>query len=122
MGATSRMPDSPTCTWTGSSGTTYTYYIHQLPVSLQEAYGNYIYSKASAEPNRWLPIYIGEGDLADRIGSAHHQATCIRRTGATHVHVHTTASKNLGQREEKDLLGNYTNAYQPQGCNVKPGG
>ena len=68
------MADSPTCTWTGASGTKYTYYIHKLPVSFQEAYGNYIYSKASAEPNRWLPIYIGEGDLADRIGNGHHHS------------------------------------------------
>ncbi len=116
------MADSPTCTWTGASGTDYTYYIHELPVSFKQAYGNYIYSKTSTKPNRWLPIYIGEGDLSDRISSGHHRADCIEKKGATHVHVHTTSSKEKGQTEEQDLLANYTNAYEPTGCNVKQGG
>lgn len=115
------MPTSPTCAWIGASGVQYTYYIHELPVSFQEAYGNYIYSKLNNE-NRWVPIYIGEGDLSDRVSTAHHRTTCIERKGATHVHVHTTGSKADGQAEEKDLLGNYGNAYEPYGCNVASGG
>lgn len=115
------MATSPTCKWIGGSDTRYTYYIHELPVSFQEAYGNYIYSKRNSE-DRWVPIYIGEGELSDRVSSGHHRAECIQEKGATHVHVHTTSSKDKGEAEEQDLLGNYTNAYEPYGCNIKPGG
>ena len=115
------MTSSPTCKWIGASKTQYTYYIHELPISFQEVYGNYIYSKRNSK-NRWVPIYIGEGELSDRISSAHHRAQCIQKKGATHVHVHTTSSKNQGKAEEEDLLGNYTNAYEPNGCNVKSRG
>ena len=111
-----------TCDWTGASGTNYTYYICELPATLKDALGNYIFSKRNSE-NRWVPICIGEGNLEDRVSSGdHHQSACIARKGATHVHAHLTGDKEDSQSEEADLLGRYTNAYQPNGCNEKPGG
>ena len=110
-----------TCDWIGGSGTKYTYHIHELPISFKKNDGNYIYSKLNANSN-WVPIYIGEGDLSERIGDRHHQATCIRNKGATHVHEHLNSTKNARKIEEQDLLQNYTNAYQPNGCNEKEGG
>ena len=72
------MADSPTCTWVGESGTRYTYYICELPASFKENQnGNYIYSKKNTE-GKWVPIYIGQGDLKDRTEN-HHQADCINR-------------------------------------------
>ncbi len=116
------MADTPTCNWKGASGVTYTYHIHELPVSLpKDNYGNYIYSKRS-EANKWVPIYIGEGDLGDRVSDNHHQSTCIKSKGATHVHVHLNDSEAVGKAEETDLLARYTNALKPSGCNERPGG
>ena len=111
-----------TCDWVGASGTKYTYHIHELPISFQDNnLGNYIYSKLNSE-NKWVPIYIGEGDLGDRISNNHHQATCIRNKGATHVHEHLNNSEESRKNEEEDLLSCYTNAYNPNGCNEKEGG
>ena len=113
---------SSKCDWTGASGTRYTYYVYELPAKLKDELGNYIFSKRNTE-NRWVPIYIGEGNLNDRVTSGdHHQAACIASKGATHVHAHLTSDKEGSQSEEADLLGRYTNAYQPHGCNEMPGG
>lgn len=110
------------CDWTGASETKYSYYVYELPASLKDELGNYIFTKLN-DRNRWVPIYIGEGNLKDRVTSGdHHQADCIERKGATHVHAHLTATKQESQAEEEDLLGRYANAYQPHGCNEKTGG
>lgn len=83
--------------------------------------GNYIYTKLNTE-NHWVPIYIGQGDLSDRISPNHHKAECIERKGATHVHVHANANESKRLSEERDLLARYTQAYAPKGCNEKKGG
>lgn len=115
------MAEHVICKWIGASGTQYTYYIWVLPASFSENQdGNYIYSKKSTQGN-WIPIYIGQGDLKDRTEN-HHQAGCISRKGATHIHVHLNPNEADRLAEESDLLANYTNAYQPSGCNVKKGG
>src|SRR5258708_38252162 len=68
------MAELPKCIWTGASGTTYTYFIHALPVSFDpEQDGNYIYSMKN-DQGKWVPVYIGEGDLADRISAEHQQS------------------------------------------------
>lgn len=69
-----------------------------------------------------MPIYIGEGNLADRISNDHHQAACIKKKGATHVHEHLNPKEDDRTAEEADLLANYTNAYEPNGCNDRVGG
>ena len=110
------MNDKPKINWIGGSGKQYTYSIYELPVNFDPNQdGNYIYSKRNAN-NKWAPIYIGQGDLKDRTGN-HHQALCISRKGATHVHAHLNSRKEDRLNEEADLLANYTNAYQPAGCN-----
>ena len=115
------MADHPTINWTGESGKQYKYYIWELPANFSENQdGNYIYSRLN-ENNRWVPIYIGQGDLKDRTEN-HHQADCIKRKGATHIHVHLNGRKEDRLAEERDLLANYTNAYQPNGCNEREGG
>ena len=116
------MSERPTCVWIGESNTKYTYEIWELPVSFKpDQYGNYIYSKKNTE-GKWVPIYIGEGDLAVRVSENHHQATCIKSKGATHVHVHLNSDEKAGKAEESDLLARHTNAYKPNGCNEKSGG
>lgn len=111
-----------TCTWTGATGHGYTYNVHALPVSFNDdQYGNYIYARIN-DQDQWVPVYIGEGDLGERVSDSHHKAECIKSKGATHVHVHLTANKSSGQTEEADLLAYYTNAFEPHGCNEARGG
>jgi len=116
------MAEHERCAWKGKSGTDYTYYIWPLPATFDpDQDGNYIFSKKNAD-GLWVPIYIGQGDLADRVSDDHHQADCIKKKGATHVHVHLNKNVKDREAEEADLLARYTNAYKPSGCNVKAGG
>lgn len=115
------MPAVDTCTWDGASGTPYTYHVHSLPQTFDpNQNGNYIFTKLV--DNLWSPIYIGQGDLEDRVGSSHHKWSCITSKGATHVHVHLNSSLQNREAEEEDLLQNYQNAYAPSGCNERIGG
>ncbi len=115
------MTPNQTFRWTGSSGREYEHWISPLPKSFPSQLGNYIFAKMVN--NQWVPIYIGEGDLEDRV-SNHHRADCIRHRGATHVHVHTHEKEDKQKRlaEESDLLAGHPEAYEPKGCNIKPGG
>jgi hypothetical protein len=116
------MATNEKCIWIGESGTQYTYFIHPLPVNFDPNQdGNYIFSKKN-ENGKWVPIYIGEGDLAERVNDNHHQAACIKRKGATHVHKHLNPIEANRIAEEEDLLARYANAYAPSGCNQKEGG
>lgn len=116
------MAEHDKCTWTGGSGTEYTYFVWSLPVNFNaDQAGNYIFSKKN-DKGLWVPIYMGQGDLADRVRDIHHQAPCIKGKGATHVHVHLNPRERDRTAEEEDLLARYTNAYAPNGCNVKEGG
>ena len=108
--------------WTGASGENYAYYVYSLPANLNEGQdGNYIYTKI--ENNSWKPIYIGEGDLGVRTNADnHHQATCLKSKGVTHVHAHKNAVEKERLAEEQDLLANYPQAYKPTVCNENVGG
>lgn len=115
------MSEHPTINWIGASGQRYKYYIWDLPANFDPNQdGNYIYSRRNVN-NNWVSIYIGQGDLKERTEN-HHQADCIARKGATHIHVHLNSKKEDRINEEKDLLTNYTNAQQPTGCNESHGG
>lgn len=115
------MAEHPTINWIGASGSSYKYYIWELPANFkQNQDGNYIYSRLD-ENNHWVPIYVGQGDLKDRAEN-HHQEDCIRRKGATHIHVHLKSRKEDRLAEERDLLENHTDAYHPTGCNEREGG
>lgn len=116
------MEKKPTCNWIGTSGARYTYYIYELPTSFNpNQNGNYIYAKKNIK-NKWVPVYIGQGDLADRSGPSHHRADCIKRKNATHFHCSLNPREADRIKEEKDLLSQYTNAFEPKGCNERTGG
>lgn len=106
-----------TCDWVGASGKKYTYYIwprHPKIDANQD--GNYIYSKLNSD-GKWVPVYIGQGDLSVRTTDDHHKTDCIDKKGATHIHMHKNAKKEDRLAEESDLLARYTNAKTPNGCN-----
>lgn len=106
-----------TCDWLGASGTRYRFYVFPVPASFEAGQaGNYIYARRGPD-RRWIPVYIGEGDLADRAGPSHHKARCIQRKGATHFHCHLNGGQEARRLEEADLLARYTNAFEPNGCN-----
>jgi len=108
--------------WTGASGTKYNYWVYALPANLNEGQdGNYIYAKVA--DGYWRPIYIGQGDLGKRTDiDQHHQSSCLKRKGATHMHCHKNSKEADRLAEENDLLANHPQAYQPTGCNEQQGG
>jgi hypothetical protein len=116
------MATQETCNWVGKSGHQYTYYVYARHPNIDPGQdGNYIYAKKNSE-GRWVPVYIGEGDLSKRASTDHHRAECIDLKKATHVHLHLNARKEDRRAEEQDLLANYTNALTPHGCNVSSTG
>jgi hypothetical protein len=114
------MPE--TVEWTGASGKKYTYWVYALPANINAGQdGNYIYTRV--DNGRWQPIYIGQGDLGQRTDiDQHHQSTCLKRKGVTHVHAHNNGREADRLAEETDLLKNYPQAYRPRGCNEMLGG
>jgi hypothetical protein len=83
--------------------------------------GNFIYAKMN-EHKRWLPIYIGEGNLTQLAGPDLRGVACIDAKGATHVHVRVNFAREHRVAEVKDLLENFPEAYAPDGCNEKKSG
>jgi hypothetical protein len=114
-----------TCTWTGASGTKYTFYVYPRGTTVTPMDGNYVYAKLNNQ-NQWVPVYFGEGDLSQRAGSdssSHHRKRCIDSKGATHVHMHGNGDKDSRRTEEMDLLAYYTNALEANGgCNISTTG
>lgn len=114
-------PPVPTCVWTGKSGTKYTFHAYPiLQIFNANQDGNYIF--AILENGAYRPIYIGEGNLADRSSDQHHKYACIKSRGATHFHAQLNGVEKDRKAEESDLLAAYTQAYAPTGCNEKIGG
>ena len=93
--------------WTGKSGHQYRYVIYPIGTSFKAVPGNYIFAR-EVSPDRYPPIYIGETeDLSERFDS-HHKMPCIRREGATHIHVHQNNSGQAARRvEERDLVARW---------------
>ncbi|WP_420633638.1 hypothetical protein [Candidatus Palauibacter sp.] len=109
-----------TCIWKGANGKAYDFYIYALPCRFDPGQvGNYIYARRN-DRRLWVPIYIGEGDLAERSSlTQHHRRECIQSKGATHFHCHRNPRREHRLSEEADLLERYTNALHPRGCNRK---
>lgn len=89
-------------TWTGHSGTEYTYTIFDINTFFLPYEGNYIFAREDGD--YWYALYIGQtSNLQDRI-SDHEKWPCVSHHGATHIHVHFNTNRLLRQREETDLL------------------
>ncbi len=110
----------PTVAWPGGSGKTYTFDLHPISVTVNPGYsGNYIFTKK--EGNKWLAVYIGEGDLKGRT-TAHLSEGQIIKKGATHLCLRVNNNEKQRFDDETDLLAGNIEAYEPIGCNVKKGG
>jgi hypothetical protein len=108
-----------TCTWTGASGRKYVYDVYPRHPKMTQQAGNFIYAKMD-ERNRWVPVYIGQGDLMQRAAVKQDRLACIDAKGATHVHLHVNFDKEDRVAEERDLLDNFPQAIVPDGCNAGP--
>ena len=92
-----------TILWQGKSGTDYKYYIYPIGTIFKSEPGNYVFAKESS-PGKWRAIYIGETSNLNERFDDHHKMPCIRRNGATHIHVHiNSVNKTLRVAEETDL-------------------
>ena len=101
------MADAPSIEWEGKSSTKHTYWIYPIGQEFSAVPGNYIFAKET-EPNTWAPIYIGEtSDLSERFDN-HHAMACIKRNGATHIHVHrNNGGEKARKAEEADLIAKW---------------
>ena len=109
------MPD--TWSWVGDSGRSYLYKVFELPVSFDSRdYGNFVMARRGSS-NRWIPVYVGEGDFSKRISPDHYKAHCIEQKGATYAHVHLNLDEHDRRAEVRDLLARFPEAYEPSGCN-----
>ena len=91
-----------TCNWAGSR-TTYVYEVHLIGTNFNAIAANYIFAKRTG-PRLWGAVYIGEtGNLSERFDS-HHKIDCIRRNGATHIHVRSNPNGIIARRQEEAEL------------------
>jgi hypothetical protein len=104
--------------WPGKSGIIYEYIVFPFPFQT-DVDGNYIFCKL--QKDKWIPIYIGQGNLSERTSDPDHMK-CAKKKGATHIHAHNNPKESNRLKEEQDLLANYLKAYAPDGCNQRKGG
>lgn len=107
-----------TATWRGASLKVYGFTVDSLNPNITAGVkGNYIYARRGIAGS-WIPIYIGQGDLAARADlDKHHKGACIRRKGATHFHWRRSAVQRVREAEEADLLAGNPQSQTPSGCN-----
>lgn len=114
--------DRERCKWVGTSGLCYTYIVLRLPCKLHAGQqGNYVFAKRNAE-GKWVPVYIGHGELSIACTPYNPQWECILSHGATHFHCHLNEQEQASSDEQDDLLSRYKNAYAPYGCNIAGAG
>lgn len=114
------MADAAKVGWHGGSGQEYTYSIYDLgwtPAADQN--GNYVFARQVR--NGWEAVYVGQGDLQTR-RAAHLDEGCLTNKGATHFHCHLSSTQSARLAEEADILNGNPEAYEPTGCNERPGG
>ena len=99
--------ERPAIQWEGKSGTRYNYWIFPIGYEFASVGGNYVFAKQT-RPGSWTPVYIGQtSDLSERFDK-HHKMACIKRNGATHIHVHRNDVERARLAEETDLLRKWT--------------
>jgi predicted GIY-YIG superfamily endonuclease len=98
------MADAPSMLWPGKSGKEYKYWIYTIGTTFTDKKGaNYIFAKETTKGS-YKPIYIGQtDDLSERFDN-HHKMPCIKRNGATHIHVHINTDESSRLKEESDLI------------------
>ncbi len=97
------MSNTPTLTIKGKSGTSYTFYIYELPVSFKAVGGVYLFTKKLSNGSHEY-TYLGiTKDLSERFDD-HHKAACIKKNGATYLCAFTKSSEEKRKFIEKDIM------------------
>jgi hypothetical protein len=111
--------------WEGRSGFWYTFTDYTLDTDFKEGIeGIYIFSKMTktTDGNRlFVPLYIGEGILRDRIKFRLDEGE-VQKKGCNCVSVRIEDAQKERKWVEQDLLAENPIAYAPTGCNKKEGG
>ena len=103
--------------WTGHGGRDYPFLIHALPAEAIGPADRGVAIFARKSGTKWLPIFIGHGDLQDLIRAQSRNA-CLRAKKATHVHVREVRAPIAAIRTiALDLLRGNPAAVAPKGCN-----
>lgn len=98
---------STSSNWVGQSGTQYPYEIHPLDAQFQAVPANYIYAGQS-EDGTWLPVYIAQTRALNQRLEGHVSVEDARAKGATHIHVHFSATGQAARcAEEHDLVNQW---------------
>ncbi len=107
-----------TSSWVGTSGMTYSYQAYELPISVESNQkGNFVFARFDSG-RRWIPIFVGEGDLGKHVDVDNYKFHMIQQRGATHVHVRLNPDVYDRRAEVRDLLGVHKIAFEPYGCNL----
>jgi hypothetical protein len=102
-----RVASSTVTNWVGQSGTQYPYEIHALDAQFGAVPANYIYAK-QAEDRTWVPVYIAQTRALKQRLEGHVSADDARAQGATHIHVHFSATGQAARcAEEHDLVNQW---------------
>jgi hypothetical protein len=94
------------------SGKKYVYDVRPREPARARAYrgpGNFIWAKMD-EHRRWVPVYIGAGDLTQCAAEEPQAAKYVDAEGATHVHIHANFDRESRLAEARDLLENFPEA------------
>lgn len=114
-----------TFTWTGASGRKYTMEAYSLDTRVNpDVYGNYIFGELYRDTDNFYKIkaiYIGEGNLNDRICFRINEGR-IQRKGCNCFCAMVNEDEKSRKEIEDDLLAANPNAYEPEGCNIRTGG
>lgn len=103
------MRELPKITWTGASGTRYSFHCHPIGTEYLALPGVYIFCKPAAVEGRWDALYVGECEaFCDRVGRgglrSHHKFGDVTRAGATHIcTIHIAGSDTERLQIETDL-------------------
>jgi hypothetical protein len=93
------MTNHLTCTWTGASSRKYVYEINaRHPKLSPNELGNYIYAKMD-EHRRWVPIYIGEGNLTQRAATDPRCVDASMRKVLTTYTCTSTTTETIARRK-----------------------
>lgn len=102
-------------TWKGKSGTPYDFEAHPKGTTFKNVDRNYIFAQETQ--SGWNTIYIGEGNLKDRMQDKEH-LDCATKKGFTHYHVHTNSDEENRKFEETDLMSKHIGClFENGGCN-----
>lgn len=117
--------DYGTFIWIGASGKAYEMNAWSLDVSITPGIcGNYIFGEMYRNEDGRLKIkaiYIGEGNLKDRIDFRINEGR-VQRKGCNCFCAMVNENEESRKAIEEDLLAANPDSYEPIGCNIRIGG